>query len=158
MTVPAGFANRVSYRGFDIVGKFFPSDYCRNDNEQRIQHMHRRSYPSDAEYPHWCLQSDPLLAPVKRYQIRILLCPLRNMCKKEPSLFKKSQQITFKSDEGKEYHFTFEKSIKLLEGHRYELYFRKNSSSTESIDSSAPDLLGFEEIVKQLQKQTKSNE
>ena len=146
MTVPAGFANRVSYRGFDIVGKFFPSDYCRNDNEQRIQHMHRRSYPSDAEYPHWCLQSDPLLAPVKRYQIRIF------------SLFKKSQQITFKSDEGKEYHFTFEKSIKLLEGHRYELYFRKNSSSTESIDSSAPDLLGFEEIVKQLQKQTKSNE
>ena len=78
--------------------------------------------------------------------------------KREPSLFKKSQQITFKSDEGKEYHFTFEKSIKLLEGHRYELYFRKNSSSTESIDSSAPDLLGFEEIVEQLQKQTKSNE
>ena len=78
--------------------------------------------------------------------------------KREPSLFKKSQQITFKSDEGKEYHFTFEKSIKLLEGHRYKLYFRKNSSSTESIDSSAPDLLGFEEIVEQLQKQTKSNE
>ncbi len=84
---------------------------------------------------------------------------LSGICvKREPSLFKKSQQITFKSDEGKEYHFTFEKSIKLLEGHRYELYFRKNSSSTESIDSSAPDLLGFEEIVKQLQKQTKSNE
>ena len=76
---------------------------------------------------------------------------LSGICvKREPSLFKKSQQITFKSDEGKEYHFTFEKSIKLLEGHRYELYFRKNSSSTESIDSSAPDLLGFEEIVKQL--------
>ena len=84
---------------------------------------------------------------------------LSGICvKREPSLFKKSQQITFKSDEGKEYHFTFEKSIKLLEGHRYKLYFRKNSSSTESIDSSAPDLLGFEEIVKQLQKQTKSNE
>ena len=84
---------------------------------------------------------------------------LSGICvKREPSLFKKSQQITFKLDEGKEYHFTFEKSIKLLEGHRYELYFRKNSSSTESIDSSAPDLLGFEEIVKQLQKQTKSNE
>ena len=84
---------------------------------------------------------------------------LSGICvKREPSLFKKSQQITFKSDEGKEYHFTFEKSIKLLEGHRYELYFRKNSSSTESIDSSAPDLLGFEEIVEQLQKQTKSNE
>ena len=78
--------------------------------------------------------------------------------KREPSLFKKSQQITFKSDEGKEYHFTFEKSIKLLEGHRYKLYFRKNSSSTEAIDSSAPDLLGFEEIAEQLQKQTKSDE
>ena len=47
---------------------------------------------------------------------------LSGICvKREPSLFKKSQQITFKSDEGKEYHFTFEKSIKLLEGHRYEL-------------------------------------
>ena len=78
--------------------------------------------------------------------------------KREPSLFKKSQQITFKSDDGKEYHFTFEKSIKLLEGHRYKLYFRKNSSSTESIDSVTPDLLGFEAIVEQLQKQTKSNE
>lgn len=40
---------------------------------------------------------------------------LSGICvKREPSLFKKSQQITFKSDEGKEYHFTFEKSIKLL--------------------------------------------
>ena len=56
---------------------------------------------------------------------------LSGICKKRaPSLFKKSQQITFKSDEGKEYHFTFEKSIKLLEGHRYKLYFRKNSSGT----------------------------
>ena len=37
---------------------------------------------------------------------------LSGICvKREPSLFKKSQQITFKSDEGKEYHFTFEKSI-----------------------------------------------
>ena len=51
------------------------------------------------------------------------------------------------SDEGKEYHFTFEKSIKLLEGHRYKLYFRKKSNSTEAIDSPMPDLLGFEEIM-----------
>ena len=67
--------------------------------------------------------------------------------KRDPSLFKKSQQITFKSDEGKEYHFTFEKSIKLLEGHRYKLYFRKNTLSTEAIVSSAPNLLDFEEII-----------
>ena len=73
---------------------------------------------------------------------------LSGICvKREPSLFKKSQQITFKSDEGKEYHFTFEKSIKLLEGHHYRLYFRKNSSSTEAIGSSASDLLGFEEAI-----------
>lgn len=78
---------------------------------------------------------------------------LSGVCvKRVPSLFKKSQQITFKSDDGKEYHFIIEKSIKLLEGHHYRLYFRKNSSSTEAIDSSSPDLLGFEEIVEQLQK------
>lgn len=71
---------------------------------------------------------------------------LSGICvKREPSLFKKSQQITFKSDEGKEYHFTFEKSIKLLEGRRYKLYFRKNSSSDEKGEASAPNLLGFEE-------------
>ena len=74
--------------------------------------------------------------------------------KREPSLFKKSQQITFKSDEGKEYHFTFEKSIKLLEGHRYKLYFRKKSNSTEAIDSPMPDLLGFEEIMEYATKAT----
>ena len=72
--------------------------------------------------------------------------------KSEPSLFKKSQQITFKSDEGKEYHFTFEKSIKLLEGHHYKLYFRKNSSSTETIDASMPDLLGHEETIAYAEK------
>ena len=73
---------------------------------------------------------------------------LSGICKKRaPSLFKKSQQITFKSDEGKEYHFTFEKSIKLLEGHRYKLYFRKDSSGTEAMDTSTSNLLGFEEIV-----------
>ena len=33
------------------------------------------------------LSTDPLLAPVKRYQIRILLCPLRNMCKKRAFSF-----------------------------------------------------------------------
>ena len=76
--------------------------------------------------------------------------------KRDPSLFKKSQQITFKSDEGKEYHFTFEKSIKLLEGHRYKLYFRKNTLSTEAIDSPMPDLLGFEEIMEYATKAVNS--
>ena len=76
--------------------------------------------------------------------------------KRDPSLFKKSQQITFKSDEGKEYHFTFEKSIKLLEGHRYKLYFRKKSNSTEAIDSPMPDLLGFEEIMEYATKAVNS--
>ena len=82
---------------------------------------------------------------------------LSGICvKREPSLFKKSQQITFKSDEGKEYHFTFEKSIKLLEGHRYKLYFRKKSNSTEAIDSPMPDLLGFEEIMEYATKAVNS--
>ncbi len=78
---------------------------------------------------------------------------LSGICvKRQPSLFKKSQQITFKSDEGREYHFTFEKSIKLLEGRRYKLYFRKNSSSTETIDASMPDLLGHEETIAYAEK------
>lgn len=73
---------------------------------------------------------------------------LSGICKKkEPSLFRKSQQITFQSDDGKEFYFTFEKSFRLLEGHRYKLYFRQNSDSPEGYESAPPDLLGFEEIV-----------
>ena len=73
---------------------------------------------------------------------------LSGICKKkEPSLFRKNQQITFQADDGKEFCFTFEKSIRLLEGHRYNLYFRRNSSGPEGYKDAPPDLLGFEEIV-----------
>ena len=75
---------------------------------------------------------------------------LSGVCvKREPSLFKKSQQITFKSDEGKEYHFTFEKSIKLLEGHRYKLYLRKVSKPLESDLNTvfSSTLLAYEAIM-----------
>ena len=42
--------------------------------------------------------------------------------KREQTLFGKNQQYWFASDNGKEYAFSLEKNIKLLEGHRYRLY------------------------------------
>ena len=45
--------------------------------------------------------------------------------KREQTLFGKNQQYWFASDNGKEYAFSLEKNIKLQEGHRYRLYFRK---------------------------------
>ena len=50
--------------------------------------------------------------------------------KREQTLFGKNQQYWFASDNGKEYAFSLEKNIKLLEGHRYRLYFRKPQQGT----------------------------
>lgn len=74
---------------------------------------------------------------------------LSGVCvKREPSLFKKSQQITFKSDEGKEYQFTIEKNIKLLEGHRYQLYLQNTQLSlNKNVSIFSTNLLAFEELT-----------
>ena len=44
--------------------------------------------------------------------------------KREVSPLTKKQKIIFRSTDQKEYHFTFDKNIRLLSGHYYRLYFR----------------------------------
>lgn len=51
---------------------------------------------------------------------------LDGICKKrELTLIGKNQQLLFMDKTGKEYSFSLDKNIKLLQGHRYRLYFRK---------------------------------
>lgn len=64
--------------------------------------------------------------------------------------FGKNQQYWFASDNGKEYAFSLEKNIKLLEGHRYRLYFRKPQQGTGQSMPCAGDILGYEELTDQL--------
>ena len=63
--------------------------------------------------------------------------------KREQTLFGKNQQYWFASDNGKEYAFSLEKNIKLLEGHRYRLYFRKPQQGTGQSMPCAGDILGY---------------
>ena len=70
--------------------------------------------------------------------------------KREQTLFGKNQQYWFASDNGKEYAFSLEKNIKLLEGHRYRLYFRKPQQGTGQSMPCAGDILGYEELTDQL--------
>ena len=51
---------------------------------------------------------------------------------------------------GIEYAFSLEKNIKLLEGHRYRLYFRKPQQGTGQSMPCAGDILGYEELTDQL--------
>ena len=46
--------------------------------------------------------------------------------------------------------FSLEKNIKLLEGHRYRLYFRKPQQGTGQSMPCAGDILGYEELTDQL--------
>ena len=69
--------------------------------------------------------------------------------KREQTLFGKNQQYWFASDNGKEYAFSLEKNIKLLEGHRYRLYFRKPQQGTGQSMPCAGDILGYEELTDQ---------
>lgn len=48
--------------------------------------------------------------------------------KREVSPLTKKQKIIFRSTDQKEYHFTFDKNIRLLSGHYYRLYFRNVAS------------------------------
>lgn len=66
--------------------------------------------------------------------------------KREQTLFWKNQQYLFADDTGKEYSFSLDKNIKLLQGHRYRLYFRKSHSDSEP-SGSVGDFLGFEELA-----------
>jgi len=66
--------------------------------------------------------------------------------KREPAIFKNTQQILLTDCCNQEYQFTLDKSVKLLQGHHYRLYFRK-SNHTENTSESYQDFLGFEELT-----------
>ena len=72
--------------------------------------------------------------------------------KREQTLFGKNQQYWFADADGKEYAFSLEKNVKLLEGHRYRLYFRKPQPRTGQSVPGVGDFLGYEELTNQLPK------
>ncbi|SUY05819.1 hypothetical protein BLCOC_07110 [Blautia coccoides] len=75
---------------------------------------------------------------------------LEGLCiKRNYSLLKKTQQVTFKDKNECEHQFMLDKRVKLLIGHRYRLYFRlpsHTSSNTEDISQSLQNYLGIEEL------------
>ena len=73
---------------------------------------------------------------------------LSGTCVKQTTLpFKKDSQIILVDENQREYTLTLDKSIKLLSGHYYRLYFRKAVGlASGDIDYSSMDLLGYEEL------------
>lgn len=73
---------------------------------------------------------------------------LSGICIKQTTLpFKKDSQIILVDENQREYTLTLDKSIKLLSGHHYQLYFRKPVGLDSGyVDSSSVDLLGYEEL------------
>lgn len=66
--------------------------------------------------------------------------------KREPAFFKNTQQILITDNMNQEYCFSLDKSVKLLQGHYYRLYFRK-TIHPENTSNSYQDFLGFEELA-----------
>lgn len=75
----------------------------------------------------------------KSYQVLTGTC-----IKREPALLGKTQQLIFCGRDKKEYQFSLDKSVKLLQGHHYRLYFRISPNQENSLLSR--DFLGYEEI------------
>ena len=73
---------------------------------------------------------------------------LSGTCVKQTTLpFKKDSQIILVAENQREYTLTLDKSIKLLSGHHYQLYFRKPVGLDSGyVDYSSVDLLGYEEL------------
>lgn len=65
--------------------------------------------------------------------------------KREPAFLKQTQQILLTDYNQQEYRFSFDKSVKLLQGHHYRLYFWCAPHGKDTIQSSQ-DLLGYEEL------------
>lgn len=66
--------------------------------------------------------------------------------KREVSAFKKTQQICLLGNDDREYQFTTDKSVKLLQGHYYRMYFRKSPYNEEQSMGINDNLLAFEEL------------
>lgn len=82
------------------------------------------------------------------------LC-LEGLCvKRELTLLKQNLQVLFRDAGGKEYRFTLDKGVKLLQGYYYRLYFRTDSMPSANVKDSPVnttdalrDFLGFEELA-----------
>lgn len=73
---------------------------------------------------------------------------LSGTCVKQTTLpFKTASQIILVDENQREYTLTLDKSIKLLSGHHYQLYFRKPVGLDSGyVDYSSVDLPGYEEL------------
>lgn len=71
-------------------------------------------------------------------------------------LLGRNQQISFTTIDEKEYHFTFDKNTKLLQGHHYRLYFRI-MSAYHSDSLTHPDLICYEELSSLKERSTEQN-
>lgn len=65
--------------------------------------------------------------------------------KREVSPLTKHQQILFQTADQTEYRFTLDKHSKLLTGHHYRLYFRRQAG-LQMENTPRPELLGYEEL------------
>ena len=75
---------------------------------------------------------------------------LEGVClKREKSPLSRSQEILFRTVDGKEYRFRLEKQTRLLTGHSYRLYFKKDGYLENTIGnlSATPELIGYEELM-----------
>lgn len=69
--------------------------------------------------------------------------------KREKSPLTRNLQVLFHTADGKEYRFSLEKHTRLLAGHSYRLYFKKESRLEENAGDllHTPALIGYEEVV-----------
>ena len=75
---------------------------------------------------------------------------LEGICvKREKSPLTRNQQVLFRTSDGKEYRFSLEKNTRLLAGHSYRLYFKKESPLGENAGDllHTPALIGYEELM-----------
>lgn len=75
---------------------------------------------------------------------------LEGICtKREWGMLKKKQQILFTDAKKREYSFTIDKGVKLLQGRRYRLYFclPAGQDQAHALEENAmPEFLGHEEL------------
>ena len=75
---------------------------------------------------------------------------LEGVClKREKSPLSRSQKILFRTVDGKEYRFRLEKQTRLLIGHSYRLYFKKESRQEEMAGDllHTTALIGYDELM-----------
>lgn len=75
---------------------------------------------------------------------------LEGICvKREKSPLTRNQQVLFRTSDGKEYRFSLEKQTRLLAGHSYRLYFKKENLLEEKAGDllHTPALIGYEELT-----------